>query len=499
MSNDNYLQVRYKQGNAEIDRRPLYHYTPKSNWMSDPNGLIYHEGEFHLFYQYDTYENVFNQMSWGHAVSSDLLHWEELGIAIAPSDDGLGMVFSGCTIVDVNNASGLGKNTLVAFYTSPNPRQQQSMAYSTDKGRTWTKYECNPVIANKMEDGIGNDFRDPKIIWLNDANKWIMSIAAKDHIQFWSSTTLLHWTKESEFGHEFGAHEHSNNGAWECPDLFPISYKSKISNSQEKENFAWVLLVSMNQGGPNGECCTQYFVGEFVKVNEKYQFESYHKETKWLDYGPDNYAGVTFTQMNERKIFLSWMSNWQYALDVPSFPFRGVTCFPRELSLYRIGDEYYIYNKPIHEIDGYFNNRVKDIQLFNQNEWLIVDDISSSRILMEAFTYKQFSVELLIGNTEQEWVSMGYDIDTSIIYLERSNSGETSFKSSFAEKRYEIPVKESMEVFEIDILIDKMTMEIFINQGRYTLSSLIFPTKPYTMCQLNTKATLTKFEIYQHK
>ncbi len=448
-----------------------------------------------MFYQHDEYEQVFGNMSWGHAVSTDLLHWEELGKAISPSDDGLGMIFSGCTIVDTWNTSGFGKHTMFAFYTSTVPRQQQSMAYSKDKGRTWIKYENNPVIPNIEEAGMPFDFRDPKIMWHQEGEIWIMSLAAKDHIQFWSSPDLLNWTKESEFGQGYGVHEHVGDGAWECPDLIEMYIDSNSSN-KDPDNPVWILLVSMNQGGPNGECGTQYFIGDFLKTDGKYCFKSFHKEVKWLDYGPDNYAGVTFSQLTGRAITMAWMSNWQYALEVPTYPFKGVTAIPRELQLCRKGDELVVANRPAEEVYNLKSCRITDKGDCVKNVMSVVGDISSSRIQLEAAIDGKHSLELELSNGKNESLRMGYDLSTSNIYFDRRHSGETEFKDDFADTVHIIPLVSTLDRLKMEIFIDKMTVEIFINDGLYTMSGLIFPTEPYDRYQLHTAAGVDCFDIY---
>jgi fructan beta-fructosidase len=279
--------------------RPQIHFSPREYWMNDPNGMVYYKGVYHLFYQYHPGSTGFGPMHWGHATSQDLIHWQQQPVALYP--DSLGYIFSGSAVVDYKNTSGFGKNgkiPMVAIFTNHNVKgeqeqrndyQNQSLAYSLDEGKTWTKYKGNPVLKNP---GI-KDFRDPKVSWNEVANKWIMTLATLDHITFYSSGNLKDWKKESEFGKETGAH----GGVWECPDLIPF-------NCQGKK--IWVLIVNLNPGGPNGGSGTQYFVGDF----NGHQFIPFDMDTRWLDYGPDEYAGVTFSNTGNRKLFLGWMSNW---------------------------------------------------------------------------------------------------------------------------------------------------------------------------------------------
>ncbi len=336
--------------------RPVYHYTPKKNWMNDPNGMVYFEGEYHLCYQHDKYDKVFSDMSWGHAISTDLIHWEEQPKAIVPDKDGLGMIFSGSAVVDKNNCAGFGENALIAFYTNTSPRQQQSMAYSTDKGRTWTKYSGNPVIKNEKGGNIPDDFRDPKVMWHKDSEKWIMSLAVKDHIEFWSSHNLKDWTKESEFGQELGAH----GGVWECPDLFELPVDG------DEKNKKWVLFVSINPGGPNGGSATQYFVGDFKEIDGKMTYVT-NQEEKWIDYGTDNYAGVTWSNIENKAIVIGWMSNWCYAFDVPTCNWRGAMTIPRELELKNLDGEFWVTSKPIEALEKIIGESIASIEEINLN------------------------------------------------------------------------------------------------------------------------------------
>ena len=280
--------------------RPQFHFSPAAHWMNDPNGMVYYKGTYHLFYQYHPASSIWGPMHWGHATSKDMVHWQEQPIALYP--DSLGWIFSGSTVVDVNNTSGFGKNgqpPLVAIFTHHNSVlekqksdkfQYQSLAYSVDEGKTWIKYAGNPVLPNP---GI-TDFRDPKVRWYEAGKKWIMTLATKDRVTFYSSPDLKKWTKESEFGSDLGAH----GGVWECPDLFPLNHNGKT---------VWTLLVSINPGGPNGGSATQYFVGDF----DGKTFKPYSTQTKWMDYGTDNYAGVTFSNTGNRTVLIGWMSNWQ--------------------------------------------------------------------------------------------------------------------------------------------------------------------------------------------
>jgi fructan beta-fructosidase len=376
---------------AEL-HRPQIHFSPKEKWMNDPNGMLFFNNHYHLFYQYYPDSTVWGPMHWGHATSKDLVHWEHQRIALYP--DCLGYIFSGSAVADINNTSGFGQDgkvPLVAIFTHHDPKgeregridyQYQSIAYSLDEGKTWTKYAHNPVLKNP---GI-KDFRDPKVMWYDEGKKWIMTLATLDRITFYSSKDLKNWTKESEFGKEVGAH----GGVWECPDLFTLNYQGKN---------IWVLLVSINPGGPNGGSATQYFTGEF---NGK-TFTPFKTDTSWIDYGPDNYAGVTWTNTGERKIFLGWISNWMYATAVPTEKWRSAMTVPRDLSIQKTEDKYLLVSKPIPEL-----NTIADEPHFLNNIEAGSYDVSaktgklSGPAIINITSDKIESFSLILSNSKQE-------------------------------------------------------------------------------------------------
>ena len=321
--------------------------------MNDPNGMFFYEGEYHLFYQYYPDSTVWGPMHWGHAISSYLVHWEHLPIALYP--DSLGYIFSGSAVVDWKNTSGLGKDgkpPLIAIFThhlmegekaGRTDFQYQSIAFSNDKGRAWTKFEGNPVIPNTNKI---RDFRDPKVIWDEVSNQWIMVFAAYDHIKFWSSKDLKNWSHLSDWGLEFGEH----GGVWECPDLIPL----KVEGYDETK---WVLLVSINPGSPNGGSGTQYFIGDFdgtaFKLDESFAEDVKNGNSVWLDYGRDNYAGVTWSDIPKedgRRLFIGWMSNWDYAQVVPTEKWRSAMTIPRELILKNTTNGFRLFSKPVEEL-----------------------------------------------------------------------------------------------------------------------------------------------------
>ena len=382
----NNKETATSQSSYNEPHRPQIHFSPAAKWMNDPNGMVFFNNTYHLFYQYYPDSTVWGPMHWGHAISKDVVHWEHMPIALYP--DSLGYIFSGSAVVDINNTSGLGKDgkpPMIAIFTHHdtvglnarrNDFQNQSIAYSLDEGKTWTKYANNPVVKNP---GIV-DFRDPKVMWFEEQQKWVMTLATKDRITFYSSKNLVDWTKESEFGEQVGAH----GGVWECPDLFPLNYNG------EK---IWVLLVSINPGGPNKGSATQYFTGKFDGKN----FTPFHTEIRWIDHGPDDYAGVTWSNTGDRKIFLGWMSNWQYADRVPTSPWRSAMTVPRDLGIKKIGDRYFVTARPVPELstlkgnltslETYDFNSLDLATVFGKPELPAMLDISSDSL--QSFTYME--------------------------------------------------------------------------------------------------------------
>ncbi|MFC0262183.1 glycoside hydrolase family 32 protein [Fontibacter flavus] len=454
------------QGDLEFQEpfRPQFHFSPAANWMNDPNGMVYWDGEYHLFYQYYPDSTVWGPMHWGHAVSEDLVHWEHLPIALFPDTNG--WIFSGSAVIDHQNTSGLGTTenpAMIAIFTyhdhigekaERDDFQTQGIAYSTDRGRTWTMYEGNPVLKNP---GI-KDFRDPKVFWSDDAQKWIMSLAVKDKISFYSSSNLLDWTFESDFNPEWAAY----GGVWECPDLFPLQTK----DGQEK----WVLFVSINPGGPQGGSATQYFIGDF----DGKSFTTSSTEVKWLDWGADNYAGVTWSNVPEkdgRKLFIGWMSNWQYAQVVPTKTWRSAMTVPRQLDLVEVNGELGIASKPIAELEKLRNEsiKIKNSQVKLQEELIELElDVDS----------ENFRIEFLNDKDER----LILEQRDGFIVLDRGLSGLTDFEASFANTQT-APLN-GIKTEKIHLYLDRSSIEIFINDGQLVMTSLIFPTDAYNRIEL---------------
>ncbi len=450
--------------------RPGFHFSPEYGWMNDPNGMVYLDGEYHLFYQYNPYGNKWGNMHWGHAVSTDLTSWTYLPTALTP--DSLGAIFSGSAVIDVNNTAGFGKNAMVAIYTSAGKVQAQSIAYSIDKGRTFTKYAKNPVLPNP---GI-TDFRDPKVSWNEVANQWVMTLATKQTVSFFGSRNLKEWTKLSEFGEGIGSHA----AVWECPDLFPMMYQGKTK---------WVLMVSLNPGGPNGGSATQYFIGDFD--GKKFQPDALPYPL-WLDYGRDNYAGVTFNNIPKadgRRIFMGWMSNWDYANQVPSLHFRSATTIPRELRIVSNGKHLIVSSYPIEEM-----KKLRDKQSFKSD--FQVDKEASIEALLNVNT-GSYEIEMTLkpgtadvfgfslNNSKNEALIFNFDPSTGFFSIDRKKSGMTEFNDRFA-LGMNAPL-EKKNSYNIRLLIDKASAELFINEGTITMTTLFFPTEVMNQLKFYSK------------
>lgn len=461
--------------------RPQFHFSPPAHWMNDPNGMVYYKGEYHLFYQHYPDSTVWGPMHWGHAVSKDLVHWQNLPIALYP--DSLGYIFSGSAVIDENNTAGFqtgDEKTMVAIFTHHHPKtenQVQSLAYSNDKGRTWKKYGNNPVLSNP---GI-KDFRDPKVSWYEPEKKWIMTLAVKDRIHFYSSTNLKNWKLESEFGRgNVGAH----GGVWECPDLFPLTL-----NGQQK----WILFVSINPGGPNGGSATQYFVGNFN--GKEFKNDNSPETTLWIDYGADNYAGVTWSNIPEpdgRRLFIGWMSNWFYANKVPTDAWRSATTIPRELTLRDTPAGIRVINTP-----------VKELQQLRQEQKSIPPttitatyNLSKENNVNSALTELDLNFDvskseeliLKISNTKGEYINVGYSIPQKQLFIDRTHAGKTNFEPRFAEKHVApLPIRNGK--LKLHLFLDVASVEVFANDGQLVMTDIFFPNEDFTKVEILSKGT----------
>ena len=428
--------------------RPRYHHTPLYGWMNDPNGMFYKDGVWHLYYQYNPYGSQWENMSWGHSTSHDLIHWDAQPLAI--ESDWLGAIFSGSAIVDKDHTTGFGRNAVVAMYTSAGAAQTQSIAYSTDGGQTFTKYAGNPVITFNAP-----DFRDPKVFWHEPTSKWMVVLAVGQEVQFYSSKNLKEWKYESSFGREYGNHD----GVWECPDMLCFGEK-------------WVLLLNINPGGPFGGSATQYFVGRFD--GHTFTCEDNPSETKWMDYGKDHYATVTFHNAPEGRIVaLPWMSNWQYANQVPTQQFRSANGLPRDLGIKTIGGETILTCIPSKEVMVLRGKKVKQ----PTEACEIVIDMKSS-------------TDIVLSNAKGEQVTMHYDVQKQEFKMDRTKSGDVSFSEAF-------PCETAAPTFgsikQLRLFIDRCSIEAFDAEGKMVMTNLVFPSEPYNTIKVKGGKTT----IYQ--
>ena len=471
--------------------RPQFHFTPPAQWMNDPNGMVFFEGEYHLFYQHYPDSNVWGPMHWGHAISEDMVHWEHLPIALYP--DELGYIFSGSAVVDWNNTSGFGDGEnipLVAIYTYHDNTgessgavdfQTQGIAYSLDKGRSWEKYEGNPVIPNP---GI-KDFRDPKVIWHEASQKWVMILAVKDRIHLYHSPDLINWTFASEFGKNLGTH----GGVWECPDLFELSVKGG-------EGSKWVMLVSINPGGPNGGSATQYFVGEFdgevFTMDEGFVKEG-AEEAVWMEYGRDNYAGVTWSDIPKedgRRILLGWMSNWQYAQKVPTYVWRSAMTIPRELELHSTEAGNRLFSVPVKELDTLRASSVRNneeslsgsLMLSNGGHPLMEVEVS-----FELQEGEEVEVGIMLTNDMGDVYKIGLNQKENTFFSDRTEAGKTDFSDAFASEVHLAPRLSSSNQVSMRLFLDVSSAELFADGGGTVLTDLFFPNSDFQEIRLYCK------------
>jgi len=456
--------------------RPQLHFSPAAHWMNDPNGMVYYNGIYHLFFQYYPDGITWGPMHWGHAESSNMIDWKQLPIALYP--DSLGYIFSGSAVVDYHNTSGFGKNgkiPLVAIFTNHDPKgeragknnfQNESLAFSLDNGNTWTKYSGNPVLKNP---GI-RDFRDPKVMWYAAEHKWIMTLATQDHITFFSSPDLKNWTKESEFGKELGAH----GGVWECPDLFPLKLNGKTY---------WVLIVNVNPGGPNGGSATQYFVGDF----DGNKFTTIQTKTKWVDYGPDEYAGITWNNTGNRKIFLGWMSNWRYANQVPTKKWRNAMTIPRELKLNDVNGDILLASEPVAELKSNYAKAqaFKNIAVNKKLNLTVKVGILPGQYILKMDMQDIKGYIITLSNQKDEELIIGYDAEKKQYYIDRSKSGKTNFNKDFA-GRVSAPRLSNSAQSDITLVVDKTSVELFADNGLTMMTAIYFPNTHLNKMSIST-------------
>jgi fructan beta-fructosidase len=519
--------------------RPGFHFSPKEKWMNDPNGLVRFDGVYHLFFQYYPGDIVWGPMHWGHATSRDLIHWQQQPIALYP--DSLGYIFSGSVVVDSNNTSGLGSGVvsgvtrdpdvprtmaspkghhptvhpssqataketsrgtgressretgretgraaipLIAVFTQHDTAgehrhaldfQRQSIAYSLDKGATWTKFAGNPVLPNP---GIA-DFRDPNVNWYAKGKKWVMALATKDRITFYSSPDLKDWKKESDFGEDAGAH----GGVWECPSLFPMMLKVR-----EMERSYWVLLVSNNPGGPNGGSGTQYFIGQW----DGHVFKPLDTLTRWIDYGPDDYAGAVWNNTGRRRIFLGWMSNWDYANQLPTASWRNAMTIPRNLFLQEARSKVLLASQPAQELEQLVKRKYEVHHLVVDSSSSLTNMIkdTAGRYILDVSGPADGSVAFVFSNTAGERLVFGYNAVKDQYYLDRSGAGRTDFHPGF-NGIYSAPRLTSSANLDLQFVMDRGSLEVFADGGLTVMTGVFFAQQPLTHVRVNTTGPWT--------
>jgi levanase/fructan beta-fructosidase len=485
-------QVTYSE---EELYRPNFHFTPKKAWMNDPNGMFYKNGYYHLYFQHYPDGNTWGPMHWGHAISTDMVTWKEMPIAIYPDEKGY--IFSGSAVVDVNNNSGFSKNgiePIIAMFTYHDMEgekagktnyQSQAIAYSLDEGQTFTKYSKNPVIKNP---GI-KDFRDPKMVWDSIHKKWLMVLAAGQKIMFYSSSNLKDWKLESDFGEGIGAH----GGVWECPDFFPMVVKGT-------DEVKWVLLVSINPGGPNGGSATQYFVGDFdgneFRIDNSFENDLNNSEHKsiWIDYGRDNYAGVTWSNIpdsNGRKLFMGWMSNWEYANVVPTETWRSAMTVARQIELQKVNASYRLLFQPVRELTNYRSTKFKKESIAIKGDTKIIDskaiDLSSTEINFKISNLKNSGFSFKLTNKQGDTLAFGYNHSNKNFFVDRRKSGKTAFSEKFSDR---VSMANRISInpdFIGTIILDKTSIELFFDNGETVMTEIFFPNSPFDKLSIEPK------------
>ena len=464
--------------------RPAYHHTPLYGWMNDPNGMFYKDGVWHLYYQWNPYGSKWQNMTWGHSSSTDLVNWNHHPAAIEAN--GLGAVFSGSSVVDTENTAGFGKNAVVSLYTSADLSQIQSIAHSVDHGHTFEIYPGNPVIT------LESEARDPNMFWDTANNRWVLSLAhALDHeMLFFTSPDLKNWTLQSAFGKGKGAQD----GVWECPDLF----KLKVDGTDEEK---WVLVCNINPGGPFGGSATQYFVGDFDGTAFKADTDADGNiPTKWMDYGKDHYATVSWSGApDNRRTLIGWMSNWQYAAEVPTLQYRSANTLPREAGLFKNADgQIYMSSAPSPEL---VNLRDKEIVKVNNKSAgrkkrvfsLPVSNDGVCEILLDLDCRRADSVDIRIANNADESVTLRYNSSDHSLSFDRRHSGIVDFSQDFPAVTV-APTFENDKKISLRIFIDKSSMEVFGNNGKFVMTNLVFPTMPYSTLSISATGGSAKIE-----
>ena len=497
--------------------RPSYHFTPLYGWMNDPNGMVYKDGEYHLYFQYNPYGSKWGNMHWGHAVSKDLVHWEHLDPAIAR--DPVGHIFSGSSVIDKKNTAGFGKDAIIAIYTnnSVNHDEVQCIAYSNDNGRTFTKYEGNPVLT--PFDGL-KDFRDPKVFWYEKGKCWYMIVSADKEMRLYKSKNLKKWNYVSAFGKGIG----QQPCQYECPDFFQLPVNG------DKKKMKWVMTMNINPGCWFGGSATEYFVGDFD--GKKFTCPDAN-EVKWLDWGKDHYATVTFSNTGDRVLGITWMSNWQYANLTPFKQNRGANGLPRELKLYEKNGKYYISEDVAPEVYALRKDtkNVADASVSDEKMLAGVAANMEGAFEIEADVTPDANgiAGIEISNNKRERTMIYFDMKQGKVVMDRTESGLSDFgkqsvphdielawdKQLAAEGKQPARITNSInykndfalatwaplslcedgkKTYHVDIFVDKSSVELFVDGGRIAMTNLVFPVAPYENVKLYTQGGKAEFK-----
>lgn len=481
------LSDSFDTTDRELKYRPKYHHAPVYGWMNDPNGMFYKDGKWHLYYQYNPYGSKWQNMTWAHSVSDDLVNWEQLPLAIEP--DGLGAIFSGSSVLDPSNTAGYGSDAVVALYTSAGKSQMQSLAVSHDNGLTFEKFPGNPIIT------LESEARDPNMFWNAKTKEWNLVLAhALDHeMLIFTSPDLKTWTLQSSFGKGLG----SQDGVWECPDLFELPVEGGKGSK-------WVLLCNINPGNPFGGSATQYFIGNFDGKTFTPDTDSHgNVPTKWMDYGKDHYATVSWSDApDNRRVVIGWMSNWEYAADVPTTQFRSANTLPRDMKLFKGADgQIYLASEPSPELLA-----LRGSEAVNAGKAVLsahgakYDIPALCEITADFEAAKNSTVEFTLSNAQGEKVVMTYDAAARTMSFDRTQAGVSDFSESFPAITV-APTRENSGKVQLRIFVDRSSIELFGNNGKFVMTNLVFPNAPYNTLAVGAKGTakLNSLKVYNIK
>jgi len=478
--------------------RPQFHFTPQKGWLNDPNGLVFYDGEYHLFYQFYPDDTIWGPMHWGHAISKDLVNWQHLPTALYP--DELGYIFSGSAVIDWHNTAGFGKEAMVLFFTHHHPEtleQSQSLAYSLDNGRSFSLYPHNPIIPTQEN---LQDFRDPKVIWYeaeDGAGHWVMSLAANDQILFYISNNLIDWQENGRFTHPQSA----ATGLWETPDLFQLPVTGRGESR-------WVLTIGIDNRAPGGKSGTQYFIGEFDGTT--FTCNQSRDCVFWADFGADFYAAQSWSDTPDgRRLWLAWMNNWRYAYNIPTSTWRGGLSIPREVRLVETEAGIRLVQKPVPELQMLRNGRYlwKDVSIQPDHP---VHLIAKSNLLEIVAEFENgadadtFGIRVLTNDTNATTVdatTIGYNPQNQCLYTDRSQSGQVDFHEEFPIiHQAKLPLTD--ESLRLHIFVDHSMVEVFANEGLVCFSERVFPAEGNVGIEIfseGASVNLKMLEVFEMK